>query len=123
LIRRTVAEQVRELVARERSTSAPTGEIAERVRRILDRQYLTGEELREIAGSGVVKMPKESPPREGKASLLEPEAEARRALRAFEEGAYFVIVDGRQAESLDEELRFAPGTKVTFLRVMPLAGG
>jgi hypothetical protein len=47
----------------------------------------------------------------------------RQAIRAFEAGGYCVFVGDRQVESLEERVRFAPGTRVVFLRVMPLVGG
>lgn len=49
--------------------------------------------------------------------------EVAKARRAFERDAYYVIVDGHQMESLTEHLEYTPSTEITFLRVMPLAGG
>ncbi len=46
-----------------------------------------------------------------------------RAVRAFEGRSVLVLVDGRQADSLDEEFDVRPGSCVTFLRLTPLAGG
>ena len=45
------------------------------------------------------------------------------ALEAFEDGLYFVLVDGRQYESLDEQVPVDADSRVTFLRLVPLAGG
>jgi hypothetical protein len=45
------------------------------------------------------------------------------ALEAFERGQVLVLVDDRQFERLDEEIVLAPDTTVTFLRLVPLAGG
>lgn len=113
LIRRTVEEQVRELLARRRID-------AQQVRRALDRQYLTPEEIARQAQEGAVRLPSA---RAVRVPEIDPAAEAQKALRAFEAGAYLVLVDGRQVERLDETVTFAPGTRVTFLRLMPLAGG
>ena len=45
------------------------------------------------------------------------------AVEAFENNGFLVLVDGRQAESLDERLRVTPSTAVTFVKLMPLVGG
>ncbi len=45
------------------------------------------------------------------------------ALEAFEDGLYFVVIDGRQYESLDEQVAVGADSRVTFLRLVPLAGG
>lgn len=46
-----------------------------------------------------------------------------RAVEAFEGNQILILVNDRQAESLDEELTITPETTVTFLRLTPLAGG
>ena len=113
LIRRTVEEQVRELTVRRRLDG-------EQARRALDRHYLSAEEVAAQAHRGAVRFPSGRP---ATAAPLDPEAEVGKALRAFEAGAYVVLVDGRRVEGPDEVVPFAPGTKVTFLRLMPLVGG
>ena len=45
------------------------------------------------------------------------------ALQAFERNGFLILVNERQAESLDEEIVIAPGTQVTFLKLVPLVGG
>lgn len=45
------------------------------------------------------------------------------ALRGFGHNAFFVIVDDRQVTDLDAEIRLAPDTDVTFVRLVPLVGG
>jgi hypothetical protein len=45
------------------------------------------------------------------------------ALESFEDGLYFVVIDGRQCESLDEQVFVGADSRVTFLRLVPLAGG
>lgn len=45
------------------------------------------------------------------------------ALESFEDGLYFVLIDGEQYESLDEQVNVAADSRVTFLRLVPLAGG
>jgi hypothetical protein len=114
LIRRTVEEQVRELVVRRQRETAE-------VRRALDRQYLTGSEVEAQAREhGAVRFPA---PRDGAPPVIDPEAEVRRAQDAFRRGVYHVFVDGQQVERLESVVRFTPGARITFLRLTPLAGG
>lgn len=48
---------------------------------------------------------------------------ARRAHEAFEAGLYFVIVNGRQVEALDEIVPLDATNEAVFLRLVPLQGG
>lgn len=45
------------------------------------------------------------------------------ALEAFDRNAFIILVDDRQAESLDQEIVLKPETTVTFLKLVPLVGG
>jgi hypothetical protein len=45
------------------------------------------------------------------------------ALQAFEDGLYFVFLDGQQQEDLDAEVRLRPDSTLTFIRLVALAGG
>jgi hypothetical protein len=45
------------------------------------------------------------------------------ALEAFEANRILILVNERQAESLDEEIVIEPETRVSFLRLVPLVGG
>jgi hypothetical protein len=45
------------------------------------------------------------------------------ALRAFEDGLFLVVVDGRQRTELDEEIHLDETSTITFLRLVALAGG
>jgi hypothetical protein len=51
------------------------------------------------------------------------ERQALVAEEAFGRNGFFVIVDGRQIESLDEELELTADSDVRFLRLTPLVGG
>jgi hypothetical protein len=51
------------------------------------------------------------------------ERQAEVALDAFARNGFFVIVDDRQVESLDEELELTAETDVRFLKLTPLVGG
>ena len=46
-----------------------------------------------------------------------------RAVEAFEANQILILVNNRQAESLDEEFVVGSTTTVTFLRLTPLVGG
>ncbi|MEO6891426.1 MAG: hypothetical protein ABI324_20760, partial [Ktedonobacteraceae bacterium] len=113
LIRRTVEEQVRELqVARKLN--------AGEARRILNKQYLTQEEVDEQAAAGLVSLPVGTRAGEPDIAIAD---EVRRACRAFKKQAYLIITDGRRMTSLDEKILFRPGSSVTFIRLIPLIGG
>ncbi len=113
LIRRTVEEQVRELQVACKLN-------AEQAQRILNKQYLTQEEVDEQVASGVVCLPVGTRAGESAISMV---TEVRKAWRAFEKQAYVLIADGRRMTSLDEKLIFRPGSSVTFIRLVPLIGG
>jgi hypothetical protein len=45
------------------------------------------------------------------------------ALQAFEDGLYLVVLDGQEQRDLDREVRLTPDSRVTFVRLVMLAGG
>ncbi len=45
------------------------------------------------------------------------------ATEAFDAGRILILVNDRQAASLDEEIVLSPETDIAFLRLMPLVGG
>ncbi|MEV6303139.1 hypothetical protein AB0M02_27265 [Actinoplanes sp. NPDC051861] len=106
LIGRAVAEQIR-----------LAGAGAERSRRILDRQFLSGDDLRAQAATGRIRMP--SPP----PAAPDPAEETARACHAFQRGTFVIVVGGRQVTGLDEEITVRLGEPVVFLRLVALAGG
>lgn len=46
-----------------------------------------------------------------------------KATTAFEAGSILVLVNDRQADSLEERVTITPGTTVSFLKLVPLVGG
>lgn len=58
-----------------------------------------------------------------KPRLLDWKKQFERALEGFESNRILILINERQAESLDEEFTIASGTSVTFLRLTPLVGG
>jgi hypothetical protein len=51
------------------------------------------------------------------------EEQYHKAATAFEQNGFLILVDGRQAESLDEEIDIRINTEVSFIRLVPLVGG
>jgi hypothetical protein len=51
------------------------------------------------------------------------EEQYRKAVEAFERNGFFILVDDRQAESLDEEITLRLNTQISFVRLVPLVGG
>ena len=45
------------------------------------------------------------------------------ACLAFERNGFFVLIDDRQAESLEQEFTVRPGMAVSFVKLVPLVGG
>jgi hypothetical protein len=45
------------------------------------------------------------------------------ALEAFEDGLYLVVLDGNEQRSLDQQVFLKPDSRVTFVRLVLLAGG
>lgn len=45
------------------------------------------------------------------------------ALQAFEDGLFYVFVDGKQREELDDLVEVSSQTMLRFVRLAPLAGG
>jgi hypothetical protein len=54
---------------------------------------------------------------------IDRDAEVARALKAFGDRRYFVVLDGHRLEDLDEVVTLTPATKLQFIRVLPLVGG
>lgn len=51
------------------------------------------------------------------------EKQFEKALEGFETNAFFVLVDDRQADSLDERFQVTVHTEVSFVKLVPLVGG
>lgn len=54
---------------------------------------------------------------------LDPKRQIRAALDAFEANGFFLLVDDRQVESLDDEVVLTDESTVSFVRLLPLVGG
>ena len=51
------------------------------------------------------------------------EEQYRLALEAFTRNGFFILVDERQVENLDETFTITPATQVSFIKLVPLVGG
>jgi len=51
------------------------------------------------------------------------EKQFEKAIAAFEGNGFVILVDDQQVTELEEEIVVAPGTSVTFLKLVPLVGG
>jgi hypothetical protein len=107
---------LRDLIAR-----LVRGEVEAFRRRQKERQFvraLTARQIEEGAGKGKVDM--------GGRQLKQPvdeEEAVGAALQAFEDGLYLVILDGEEQSDLDREVHLQPDSRVTFVRLVMLAGG
>lgn len=54
---------------------------------------------------------------------VDAEKQVYAALEAFQQNAYFLLVDDMQCEELDEELLLNDQTTVSFIKLTPLVGG
>ena len=54
---------------------------------------------------------------------VDPDAAVATALLAFEDGLYYVFMDNEHRTSLDDAIKLRTETRVTFLRLVALAGG
>jgi hypothetical protein len=45
------------------------------------------------------------------------------AVEAFQRNGFFILVDDRQVESLNETITLTPTTQVSFVKLVPLVGG
>jgi|SRR5688572_2104177 len=58
-----------------------------------------------------------------KARQIDWKTQFDKAIDAFGRNGFFILIDDKQAESLDEEVVIKHGTQVSFVKLMPLVGG
>jgi len=58
-----------------------------------------------------------------KPAMAQVDREAARAVQAFEQQRFIMLVDGKQIDGLDDEVVVGPDSQVVFLYLMPLKGG
>jgi hypothetical protein len=54
---------------------------------------------------------------------LDPDAQCSIALEQFARNGFFMLANGRQIESLDEEIAVTADSAVSFVKLVPLVGG
>ncbi len=54
---------------------------------------------------------------------LEWKPQFEKAVEAFKRNGFFILIDDKQAESLNQEFTITRGTRVSFVRLIPLVGG
>jgi len=55
--------------------------------------------------------------------MLHWERQFEGAIKSFEANGFFLLVDGKQVESLEEELELTSTSKVQVIKLVPLVGG
>lgn len=58
-----------------------------------------------------------------KARRIDPDKQCEKAVESFQTNGFFILVDDRQVESLDEEITLRPDTQIGFVKLVPLVGG
>lgn len=113
LITRTVKIQI-DTLQKEQSISI------EEAKKILNRQYLSNEEISSMAQKGSISLTGKS---YRDIFFLDINSEIERALEAFRKSNFFITVDGYQPQKLKDKIVLMENTEVFFLRLMPLVGG
>jgi hypothetical protein len=54
---------------------------------------------------------------------IDAEEQLYKALEGFQQNGYFVLVNNRQVETLDEEIWLGAGATASFIKLTPLVGG
>lgn len=55
--------------------------------------------------------------------VINADAQCKKALKAFNENGYFILVDNVQVESLETHIEIGETTEVQFVKLTPLVGG
>ncbi len=84
---------------------------------------LSPHEIGEAARRGKVTMGGQQELRQGLDEEVDEDAAVATALLAFEDGLYFVFLDGQQQRDLNAPVRLHPASTLTFIRLVALVGG
>ncbi len=87
-----------------------------RARANYGREYLRNEEIEPMQDVGKIGLGSK------RRRQVDPEEEYQKALQAFEQNVFLILVDGRQRK-LDDIITVTPQTNITFIRLVPLVGG
>jgi hypothetical protein len=58
-----------------------------------------------------------------KARQLDWKAQFDKAIEAFQRNQFFILVDDKQVDELEDEVTLTPDTRVSFVKLVPLVGG
>jgi hypothetical protein len=58
-----------------------------------------------------------------KHQIIDSEKQLYIALDAFQKNQFFILVDEKQADKLDERIKINKETKISFIKLVPLVGG
>ncbi len=64
-----------------------------------------------------------NPPRKSHRKEIDWQAEFEKAIDGFLNNRFFILIDARQPDTLDERIQLRPDTQVSFIRLVPLVGG
>ncbi|MBI39023.1 MAG: hypothetical protein CMF59_05450 [Leptospiraceae bacterium] len=63
------------------------------------------------------------PKKRARIKPLDAKTEIKRALQAFEQNGFFIFIDEVQKTGLKQSVRLDENTEITFIQLVPLAGG
>ena len=104
---------LRDIIALKARAEIDRAERSQEAEHALSMRYLIDEDLAWARGGAA----------KPNARVVDTRQEIERALSSFTEGRYFVVVDGRRRDNLDEAIELAPTTTIKFIRILPLRGG
>lgn len=110
------AVPLRELIAH--AVRHEVGAFTERERQRRFVRVLTARQIDDGVRAGKIDPDSHTP-----SEPVDADAAVATAVEAFGDGFYFVFVDGRQRDDLDELVEVTETTTVRFVRLVPLAGG
>jgi hypothetical protein len=58
-----------------------------------------------------------------KPQAIDAEKQYYTALQSFQKNGFFILIDNRQVEDLDEEVIVQADTRISFIKLTPLVGG
>lgn len=82
-------------------------------------RFLSADQIAQGAARGKIEMGGS----EIQTQVVDDQAAVANALQAFRDGIYLAFVDGQQIQSLETELQLRSETRVSFMRLVMLAGG
>lgn len=82
-------------------------------------RFLSAQQIADGAARGKIEMGGS----EVATQTIDDQAAVANALQAFRDGIYLAFVNGQQVQQLDTQVQLQPDTRVSFVRLVMLAGG